>query len=91
MSTTAIKVNTPSATPRTEPRTALALPCPRCGEQHAGIKVHLPSVGMGYEGKAGEFTCDDCEETFSVSDLQLIIRRWSPVLRWLAEAPQGEE
>ncbi len=57
------------------------LPCPCCGEGQATISLNLADF---------EFTCMDCEATFTRDDLEAFLRKWTAVLRWLDGAPTVE-
>ena len=74
----------PVCTPATIPTgAALLLPCPRCVTHEAPLMLHLDNVGT--------FTCRECEEEFTVEDIQAIIDRWQPTLTWLAGIPVPTE
>ena len=61
----------------------LLLPCPRCGEAEATIHLYLSDMETLY--------CADCEEEFSVADVQTFIAKWAPVLAWINQAPTATE
>jgi hypothetical protein len=76
-----------SATPGTAPEGAAPercfglLPCPRCGEETV-IALDLDDLQA--------FRCGSCEGEFGREELEAIIARWTPVLRWLDLAPAKE-
>ena len=60
------------------------LPCPRCGEPSANVSVQLWTLD---DPEGENFHCGECEGTFSRADLDALIRRWPPVLKWLDAVP----
>jgi transcription initiation factor IIE alpha subunit len=58
-----------------------SLPCPRCCTE-ASITLALDNLC--------EFTCGECDEAFSLRDVEAIIAAWTPVLAWLRQAPVKE-
>jgi uncharacterized protein (DUF983 family) len=66
----------------TPPTKGLLLPCPKCGEADAVIRLNLAEPDC--------FLCDDCSEEFSAADVRAFIARWEKVLAWVATIPAGE-
>jgi uncharacterized protein (DUF983 family) len=60
----------------------LTLPCPRCGQAEATFVVRLTDPS--------EVTCEDCEESIAVAELNDIIRKWIPICAWLHTFPVVE-
>ena len=54
-------------------------PCIVCGNVDAVVTVTLDADH--------EFTCKDCDATFSVADVENVIEVWSAVLGWLKQSP----
>jgi hypothetical protein len=68
--------------PREETTEGLLLPCPRCGEASATIRLELADMDT--------CVCVDCDETFSLTDVRDWISRWSRVIRWVELFSQTE-
>jgi Zn ribbon nucleic-acid-binding protein len=59
----------------------IVLPCPKCGEPSAIIKVSLANVD--------EFECAECGNEFAADEVRDFIARWQPVLAWLQTIPES--
>lgn len=71
----------------TEQSPGRPLPCPRCGEESAAITVNMADPLCD-----SSLQCLECEEYFSVAEIEAIARRWAPVLAWLKSCPgEGDE
>lgn len=67
-------------------RKAIWMPCPRCGNGEVGISVRLDCLDGGDDA----FECEQCSETFSISDIENLIAKWSKLLSWIDAAPDME-
>jgi hypothetical protein len=66
-----------TAAPATPVR-SIQLPCPQCGEAQANISLGLADFGL---------TCHECDAEFTIEEVRGFIARWTPVIRWLDDAP----
>jgi hypothetical protein len=73
--TTAAPAGTGSAA---SPRGFGYLPCPRCGEE-ASIRIDLDDLDT--------FTCQECDNDFTLDTVRNLIDRWQRVLAWIDRAP----
>lgn len=73
--TAAVKLTTTTTAP--EPL-SLQLPCPMCGEPQANLCLSLVDQSM---------TCQECEDEFTIADVENLISRWRPALAWLRAMP----
>jgi hypothetical protein len=62
-----------------EPERGWVLPCPRCLEPNACLRLGLADLDT--------VACQECGEEFTLADVRLIAERWQPVLRWVESAP----
>lgn len=62
---------------------AIAMPCPFCGEENAGVAVNL----LCLDDDDAQFECKECGKEFGRNQVADIIRRWSRLLAWIDQAP----
>jgi transposase-like protein len=65
--------------PATATAKGILLPCPCCGTSEASVTLSLADMN--------EFTCQDCDATFSRADVESFIAKWSNLLSWIDAAP----
>lgn len=63
---------------------AVRLPCPRCGQQEAGISVNLWTLN---DPQDNNFTCGECGEHLSINEVLSLIEQWQKLLKWLEQLP----
>lgn len=59
----------------------IQLPCPKCWQDEASVSLHLDDMQT--------FTCRDCETEFTRDDVAAFIAKWTPVLKWIEQAPKA--
>lgn len=71
----------PAADPA--PARSLLLPCPRCGEEHASMVLHLADLDL--------IECRECEQEITLAEVRDLLTRWAPVLAWIDAAPTSAD
>lgn len=69
-----------STEPTTTIRTGILLPCPRCGEEDATVLLNLAEPDSCH--------CSECDEDFSLSDIENLVARWRKVIDWIDTMPK---
>lgn len=62
---------------------AITMPCPKCGNEEAGIEVRLWCLDEGDD----VFRCTECEEEFGREAIRELVRKWTKLLAWIDQAP----
>jgi hypothetical protein len=62
---------------------AITMPCPKCGNEEAGIAVLLHCL----DDNDCQFRCGECEEEFGSNQIREFVRKWSKLLAWIDNAP----
>lgn len=62
---------------------AISMPCPKCGNEEAGIQVCLWAL----DDHDAQFKCVECEDEFGVNQIREFVRKWSKLLAWIDNAP----
>lgn len=77
---TTTMTTSPAIAPSTTatPAPELLLPCPYCGEQEAGIRLHLFDR---------HFSCESCDAEFTPVDVRALVAKWLPILNWVDNMP----
>ncbi len=63
----------------------ILLPCPKCGEMDASIMLALAAPS-----DETAFACQECNGEFGRADIEAIIKRWTPILKWIDTMPASE-
>ena len=63
---------------------AVRLPCLCCGESEAGIRVNLWTLD---DPSGGNFTCGECDATFSRNDILNLVEKWQNLIKWVDQLP----
>jgi predicted nucleic acid binding AN1-type Zn finger protein len=71
------------STQTTSEAIGLLLPCPKCGNTEASIKLCL------FDG--GTFCCLECDDEFTAEDVRDFIAKWRKVLAWVDAAPRQSD
>ena len=53
--------------------------CPRCLERNATVTLDLAD--------GDTLHCNDCDEEFTVADVEALVESWSKLLPWLKQHP----
>jgi hypothetical protein len=60
------------------------LPCPRCSEGLANFALNLWTLD---DPDAETFTCQECGESVSLTEVRTILACWAPIVSWLVTIP----
>jgi hypothetical protein len=80
----AIPMTAPTA-PAT-PSAGCQLPCIHCHEQNANVTLRLAEPNAD-----NAFACEECGGEWGRADIEAIIRRWTPILKWISSMPVASE